>query len=71
MPIEMKNSTDDLRSTTESTTGEMRHWYGNNFYVWGYQKINDKSIRGSEGKRDVIYVNKVRFPEAPTRNYPK
>ncbi len=68
VPITMKNPSDNLRSTTESETGELRHWYGNNFFVWGYQKINDRNVRGSEGRRDVIYINKLRFPEAASRN---
>lgn len=63
-PVALKTQTDDLRSTSDSDLGEIRHWYGNNFYIWGFHKINDRAVRGSEGRRDVIYVNKVRFPQA-------
>jgi hypothetical protein len=69
IPIAMKNPADDLRSTSQSETGEMRYWYGNTFYVWGYQKINDRDVRGSDGKRDVIYVNKIRFPDTRSRQF--
>lgn len=68
IPISLKNPSDDLRSTTESETGEIRYWYQNYFYVWGYHKINDRDVRGSDGKRNVIYVNKIKFP-ASRRNY--
>lgn len=43
---------EELRS---EGNGNIKHWFGANFYVWGHQ-----SVRGTEGKtREVFYVNKV------------
>jgi hypothetical protein len=48
---------DEIR-TEEKTTGAVRHWYGNTFYVWGQHAIRNKSSR-EEGSRNVFYINKV------------
>jgi hypothetical protein len=48
---------DEIR-TEEKTTGVVRHWYGNTFYVWGQHAIRNKSSR-EEGSRNVFYINKV------------
>ncbi len=63
VPVALKNENDDLRDFTEDV-GEVKYWYDNHFFVWGYHKINDKDVRGSEGKRKVIYINKVSFPKS-------
>lgn len=62
VPVQLENPDDDLRNSSEEI-GEMKYWYQNNFFVWGYHKINDRSVRGSEGRRKVIYINKVNFPD--------
>jgi hypothetical protein len=46
---------DEIRS--DETLGEIRNWYGNIFYAWGYQTIRNRS--NPSKTRDVFYVNKV------------
>ena len=54
--IKTKNEQDLIRSEKE-TEGGVRHWYGNSFYVWGYQTIRNttQDVR----VRDVFYINRV------------
>lgn len=53
--IQLSNPYDEVRSEYR-VAGEIRKWFGKNFYVWGYQSIRNKPI----GKtRDVFYINKV------------
>lgn len=52
--IKMKDPADIVRS--ESKDGRIRHWYRNNFYMYGYQ-----TIRFAEGaSREVFYINRVK-----------
>lgn len=51
--VKTKNPGDIIRS--ESKDGRIRHWYGNSFYMYGYQ-----TIRYAGGKsQDVFYVTRV------------
>lgn len=53
--IKMSGANDIVRS--ESKDGRIRHWYGNNFYMYGYQ-----TIRLAEGaSKDVFYINRVKI----------
>ena len=47
---------DEIRPD-EKVLGEIKNWYGNKFYAWGYQTIRNKS--NPTKNRDVFYVNKV------------
>jgi hypothetical protein len=48
-------ASDEIRSE-KSGFGEVRNWFGDNFYVWGYQAVRNKA----EAKtRDVFYINKL------------
>jgi hypothetical protein len=47
---------DVIRSEKESESG-VRHWYGNSFYVWGYQTIRNTS--SDVRVRDVFYINRI------------
>ena len=50
--IKLKDVGEELRS---EGNGNIKHWFGANFYVWGHQSVRDK-----EGKtREVFYINKV------------
>lgn len=49
-PIKLKDPADVKRS--EEKSGEVRQWYRNNFYVWGYQ-----TVRSAGKNRDVFYIN--------------
>jgi hypothetical protein len=52
-PLEVS---DEIRSEKE-TEGGVRYWYGNTFYVWGYQTI--RNTTKEDRVRDVFYINKV------------
>lgn len=54
--IKTSEPSDEIRSERE-TEGGTRHWYGNVFYVWGYQTIRNPSKE--DRLRDVFYLNKV------------
>lgn len=45
----------------EETNGEggVRHWFGNKFYVWGYQTVRDPELRFEDRTRSVFYLIKV------------
>jgi hypothetical protein len=47
---------DEIRSEKDHEGG-VRHWYGDTFYVWGYQTI--RNINKEDRVRDVFYINKV------------
>lgn len=52
--VKMKNPDDYIRS--ESKDGRIRHWYGNIFYMYGYQTV--KYVDGKA--KDIFFVNRVR-----------
>lgn len=47
---------DVIRSEKESESG-VRHWFGNSFYVWGYQTI--RNTNNTVRVRDVFYINRI------------
>jgi hypothetical protein len=55
-PVRTGNEEDDIRSEKE-LEGGVRHWFGNSFYVWGYQTIRNPSKQNKV--RDVFYINRV------------
>ncbi|MEI9917873.1 MAG: hypothetical protein WDO14_03615 [Bacteroidota bacterium] len=54
----LKKPTDVVREETNGEGG-VRHWYGNKFYVWGYQTVKDPEMRFENRTRDVFYLIKV------------
>lgn len=51
--IKMADPLDVVRS--EGKDGRVRYWYGNNFYMYGYQ-----TVRYAAGKsKDIFYINRV------------
>lgn len=54
----MKKPTDIVRDETEDEGG-VRHWFGNKFYVWGYQTVKDPEMKFEDRTRSVFYIIKV------------
>lgn len=54
--VKTSETADEIRSEREHDGGT-RHWYGNAFYVWGYQTIRNPAKE--DRLRDVFYINKV------------
>ncbi|MCL2290708.1 MAG: hypothetical protein FWC34_08425 [Bacteroidetes bacterium] len=54
IPVDLTYKTDLLEY---SSNVSMRHWYGNNFLLSGYQYI--KSTQRGKGKRYVFFLNKL------------
>ncbi|NOT75860.1 MAG: hypothetical protein HOP08_13120 [Cyclobacteriaceae bacterium] len=52
------NSFNDELKFDQTQEGSTRHWFGEHFYVWGYQTIRDKT-RVSDKVRRVFYVNRI------------
>ena len=49
---------EEVHAHTEQE-GRVQHWYGNNFIVWGYQKISNKQSIQKEEKHSVFFINKL------------
>lgn len=56
-PIRLASSLDILRNENESE-GSLRHWYGDSFYLWGFQTIRNTTNTQVPTRR-VYYINKV------------
>ena len=54
IPIELTSKTDILEYSANIS---MRHWYGNNFLLSGYQYI--KNTQRGKGRRYVFFLNKL------------
>lgn len=54
--IRLNYPEDEWRSEREGE-GDVRYWFGNTFYVWGYQSIRNATLE--DRSRDVFYINKV------------
>ena len=57
LKLTMKSSNDVLKNENESEGG-LRFWYGNSFYVWGYETIKD-ATRAGDQSRHVFYINRI------------
>ncbi len=55
--IQLSHPADEIRSESEQV-GSIKHWFDNNFYVWGYQSIRNKA-KGENTTKQVFYLNKV------------
>jgi hypothetical protein len=47
---------DEIRSERDGEGG-VTYWYGNTFFVWGYQTIRNNTKE--DRMRDVFYINKI------------
>jgi hypothetical protein len=54
--IRTLESADQIRDE-RNIEGGLRHWYGNAFYVWGYQTLKNETKE--DRVREVFYINKV------------
>lgn len=54
----MRKTTDVVREETDDEGG-VRHWFGNKFYVWGYQTVRDQEMKFEDRNRSVFYIIKV------------
>lgn len=53
--VKMNSPGDYIRS--DSKDGRIRHWFNNNFYLYGYQ-----TVKYEDGKvKDIFYVNRVKI----------
>jgi hypothetical protein len=52
--IDTGNPNDEIKSESNSST--VRIWYKNNFYIFGYHTLKDKTEHKS---RDVFYINRL------------
>jgi len=57
--IKTMDPVDEVRSDKEQEGG-VKHWFDNNFYVWGYQTV--RNVARDDRSRDVFYINKVVVP---------
>jgi hypothetical protein len=54
--VQTNDPVDEIRSEKEYEGGA-RQWFGNTFYVWGYQTLRNNTKE--DRVRDVFYINKV------------
>ncbi|HNP18732.1 MAG TPA: hypothetical protein PKL31_09890 [Fulvivirga sp.] len=59
LPIKLINEYDKIIHTYKGT-GKSEYWYGNNFLIWGYHKVENK-VETEKRNRSVLFVNKVVF----------
>lgn len=55
--IKLNDSYDVIRME-RSQEGSIKHWFDQNFYVWGYQSIRNAG-NGSLANREVFYINRL------------
>lgn len=55
--IKLNDDFDDLRND-EDKDAEIRSWYNNTFFTWGYHSIRNINAKGDK-TREVFYINKV------------
>lgn len=54
---ELTNPIETIRNESTENSA-LRFWYENNFYLWGYQSLRDRS-RADDPNRYVFYINKI------------
>jgi len=54
---ELTNPSESIRNESTENSA-IRFWYENNFYLWGYQNIRDRT-RSDDPNRYVFYINKI------------
>jgi hypothetical protein len=55
----LKKQEEIVRS--DSDNGNVRFWYQNYMYSWGYQHIKDQEKNAEDPNRYVFYINKIRI----------
>jgi hypothetical protein len=55
----LKKQEEVVRS--DSDNGNVRFWYQNFMYSWGYQQIKDQEKKSEDPNRYVFYINKIRI----------
>lgn len=55
----LKKQEEFVRS--DSDNGNVRFWYQNFMYSWGYQHIKDQEKKSEDPNRYVFYINKIRI----------
>jgi len=58
MVISTFNELDEI-DKSDDRQGKIQHWYGDNYIIWGYQKITNPSNTATEKKRSVFFINKL------------
>jgi hypothetical protein len=58
IPIKLRDDLDEARPK-EEFEGNVRHWYGNSFFVWGIQSIKQNGKKGLDQTKRVFFINKV------------
>ena len=56
--IQLKNEYEQARDGL-NVEGNVRHWYGSYFYVWGIQTVKDARRKDSDSNRRVFFINKI------------
>lgn len=59
-PIKLLYANDEIKHNY-GRTGGAEHWYDNNFIIWGYHKIGNNNNEAIDKRRNVMFINKVRF----------
>ena len=57
--IQLKNEFEQAKDGNE-LEGNIRNWYGNNFYVWGVHRVKDSRDRTGDSRR-VFFINKIKI----------
>jgi hypothetical protein len=60
IPIKLKDEFEESKSANEYD-GNVRHWFGTYFYVWGTQEIKDLKRRSNDSNRRVFFINKIKI----------
>ena len=58
--IRLLYENDNIAHTYDGV-GKTHYWYGDNFFVWGYHRVENKSNPDVENRRSVLFINKVAF----------
>jgi hypothetical protein len=56
--IKLKYEVDQAKER-EDMEGNVRHWYEDNFYVWGIQSIKQSERKDIDSSRRVFFINKI------------
>ncbi|MTI22119.1 hypothetical protein E1176_13900 [Fulvivirga sp. RKSG066] len=59
-PIKLNDEYDEIKHNYD-LIGGTEYWYGNHFFVWGYHKVENKVAVDVDKRRNVLFINKVRF----------
>ncbi|MFA0960896.1 hypothetical protein AB9P05_03760 [Roseivirga sp. BDSF3-8] len=52
---------DDVAQKTDSELTGLNHWFDQNFYAYGVQKIKNMRDEGVKLNREVFFINKIRY----------